>query len=60
MHESDLNTRGIGEIGRTTTPVTVISGQVVVGYDVPKLRSLLQLNWRHPCVHTNARPEQFK
>jgi len=26
-----------------TTPVTVIDGEVVVGFDVPKLRKLLQL-----------------
>ena len=31
------------KLGYMTTPVTVIDGQVVVGFDVPKLRSLLQL-----------------
>jgi len=30
-------------LGYMTTPVTVIDGQIVVGYDVPKLRSLLEL-----------------
>jgi glutaredoxin len=31
------------KLGYMTTPVTVIDGQVVVGFDVPKLRTLLQL-----------------
>jgi len=31
------------KLGYMTTPVTVIDGEVVVGFDVPKLRSLLQL-----------------
>ena len=31
------------KLGYMTTPVTVIDGQVVVAFDVPKLRSLLQL-----------------
>ena len=31
-------------LGYMTTPVTVIDGEVVVGYDAPKLRSLLQLS----------------
>ncbi len=31
-------------LGYMTTPVTVIDGEVVVGFDVPKLRSLLQLS----------------
>ncbi len=31
------------QLGYMTTPVTQIDGQVVVGFDVPKLRSLLQL-----------------
>jgi glutaredoxin len=31
------------KLGYMTTPVTLIDGQVVVGYDVPKLRSLLEL-----------------
>ncbi len=30
-------------LGYMTTPVTQIDGEVVVGFDVPKLRSLLQL-----------------
>ena len=29
--------------GYMTTPVTVIDGEAVVGFDVPKLRTLLQL-----------------
>ena len=32
------------KLGLMTTPVTVIDGEVVVGFDVPKLRSLLQLS----------------
>jgi glutaredoxin len=32
------------KLGYMTTPVTVIDGEVVVGFDVPKLRSLLQLS----------------
>ena len=31
------------QLGYMTTPVTLIDGEVVVGFDVPKLRSLLQL-----------------
>jgi glutaredoxin len=31
-------------LGYLTTPVTLIDGGVVVGFDVPTLRSLLQLN----------------
>ncbi len=31
-------------LGYMTTPVTVIDGEVVVGFDAPKLRSLLQLS----------------
>ncbi len=31
------------QLGYMTTPVTQIDGEVVVGFDVPKLRSLLQL-----------------
>lgn len=30
------------ELGYMTTPVTVINGEVVVGFDAPKLRSLLE------------------
>jgi|GraSoi_2013_60cm_1033757.scaffolds.fasta_scaffold181060_1 glutaredoxin len=30
------------KFGYMTTPVTVIDGQVVVGFDLPKLRTLLQ------------------
>ena len=32
------------KLGYMATPVTVIDGEVVVGFDVPKLRSLLQLS----------------
>jgi glutaredoxin len=32
------------KLGYMTTPVTLIDGEVVVGYDAPKLRSLLQLS----------------
>ena len=32
------------KLGYLTTPVTVIDGEVVVGFDAPKLRSLLQLS----------------
>jgi len=31
------------KLGYMTTPVTVIDGEVVVGFDVPKLRTVLQL-----------------
>ena len=31
------------KLGFMTTPVTVIDGEVVVGFDVPKLRTLLPL-----------------
>jgi glutaredoxin len=30
--------------GYMTTPVTLIDGEVVIGFDVAKLRSLLQIN----------------
>jgi len=32
------------KLGYMTTPVTLINGEVVIGFDVPKLRSLLQLS----------------
>ena len=32
------------KIGYMTTPVTTIDGDVVVGFDLPKLRTLLQLD----------------
>ena len=32
------------KLGYMTTPVTVINGEVVIGFDAPKLRSLLQLD----------------
>ena len=31
------------KLGYLTTPVTVIDGEVVIGFDVAKLRTLLQL-----------------
>jgi len=31
------------KLGYMTTPVTLIDGQVVVGFDVAKLRTLLQM-----------------
>jgi glutaredoxin len=37
----------LAELQRTgymTTPVTLIDGEVVVGFDLPKLRTLLQLD----------------
>jgi len=35
--------RELEKLGYMTTPVTVIDGEVVVGFYVPKLRRLLQL-----------------
>jgi glutaredoxin 3 len=32
------------KLGYMTTPVTLIDGEVVVGFDVSKLRTLLQLS----------------
>jgi glutaredoxin len=32
------------KLGYMTTPVTVIDGEVVIGFDAHKLRSLLQLD----------------
>lgn len=32
------------KIGYMTTPVIMIDGEVVVGFDLPKLRTLLQLD----------------
>jgi glutaredoxin-like protein NrdH len=32
------------KLGYMTTPVTVIGGEVVVGFDIGKLRKLLQLD----------------
>ena len=40
--ESALNE--LERLGYMTTPVTVIDGEVVIGFDAPKLRSLLQIN----------------
>ena len=39
--EAALN--DLEKLGYMTTPVTVIDREVVVGFDAPKLRSLLQL-----------------
>ena len=41
------------KLGYMTTPVTVIDGEVVVGFDVPKLRSLLQLRVINAGPHPN-------
>ena len=30
-------------LGYMTTPVTVVDGQIVIGFDLPKLRTLLEL-----------------
>lgn len=32
------------KIGYMTTPVTIIDGEVVIGFDIAKLRALLQLD----------------
>ena len=32
----------LGELGYMTTPVTVIDGEVVIGFDLAKLESLLR------------------
>ena len=32
------------KLGYMTTPVTVIDGEVVIGFDAPKLRRLLHIN----------------
>ena len=39
----DTALKELEKVGYMTTPVTVINGEVVVGFDVPKLRTLLQL-----------------
>ena len=39
----DAALKELEKIGYMTTPVTVIDGEVVIGFDVAKLRSLLQL-----------------
>ncbi len=39
----DAALKELEKVGYMTTPVTVINGEVVVGFDVPKLRTLLQL-----------------
>jgi glutaredoxin len=32
------------KLGYMTTPMTVIDGEVVIGFDAPRLRRLLQIN----------------
>ena len=49
--------RELEKLGYMTTPVTVIDGEVVVGFDVPKLQKLLQLGHPNQRLH---RPEQFR
>jgi len=39
--ETALN--DLEKLGYMTTPVTLINGEAVVGFDLPKLRNLLQL-----------------
>lgn len=34
----------LAEMGYMTTPVTLIDDEVIVGFDLPKLRNLLQLD----------------
>ena len=41
--EDEAALNELEKLGYLTTPVTVIDGEVVVGFDVPKLRTLLQL-----------------
>jgi len=53
QHKIDFTDRNIAadesalaeleKVGYMTTPVTLIDGEVVVGFDVPKLQILLQL-----------------
>ncbi len=40
----DAALKELETLGYMTTPVTVIDGEVVIGYDAPKLRSLLRLS----------------
>ncbi len=40
----DAALKELEKLGYLTTPVTVIDGEVVVGFDVAKLRNLLQLS----------------
>ncbi len=40
----DAALKELEKLGYMTTPVTVIDGEVVVGFDVAKLRNLLQLS----------------
>lgn len=56
QHKIDFTDRNIAadesalaeleKVGYMTTPVTLIDGEVVVGFDVPKLQTLLQLQSR--------------
>lgn len=39
----DTALQELEKLGYMTTPVTTIDGEVVVGFDAPRLRSLLQL-----------------
>jgi glutaredoxin len=39
----DAALKELEKLGYMTTPVTVIDGEVVVGFDISKLRNLLQL-----------------
>ena len=40
----DAALKELEKLGYMTTPVTVIDGAVVIGYDAPKLRILLRLS----------------
>lgn len=40
----ELALKELEKLGYMTTPVTVIDGEAVVGYDAPKLRGLLHLS----------------
>jgi glutaredoxin len=40
----DAALKELEKLGYMTTPVTVIDGEVVVGFDLAKLRNLLQLS----------------
>jgi glutaredoxin len=42
--EDEAALKELEKLGYMTTPVTLIDGEVVVGFDISKLRSLLQLD----------------
>ncbi len=42
--EDEAALNELEKLGYMTTPVTVIDGEIVIGFDAPKLRSLLQIN----------------